>query len=68
LEELEQLHLDREILLFKDRLKDYKGFLEKFERLFYLINIDDEFLMKNYSKFFKNKKTIKPAFENETNK
>lgn len=67
MEQLEQLFLDREVLIFRDHLKHYQEFLDEYKRLSYLATVDDDYLMKNYQKYFKETKATKPAFENETN-
>jgi len=53
LEQLEQLFLDREVLIFRDHLKHYQEFLDEYKRLSYLATVDDDYLMKNYQKYFK---------------
>ena len=48
LEQLEQLFLDREVLMFREHLLHYKEFLDEFKRLSYLVTVDDDYLMMNY--------------------
>ena len=48
IEDLEQLFTQREVLTFREELKGYKGYLEKFEKYKYLTEVDDQYLINNY--------------------